>query len=201
MWNRIANSLSIILHPYLVPTYIALIILGTDSVFALFPLRLKLYMLWVSMLYSLILPLITHGLLQFIGRNPRYRFLRRNPRRTALIVSIGCYILVAITFMGRESLGVFFEIATIGLCCCVIMLLCLKWWRISPHMIAAGAAITFLMTLNLIGRSSHLTSLLATILLSGCLASARFYLGKENPKQVAWSLCAGIAACSITLIL
>ncbi len=201
MWNKIAKSISIILHPYLVPTYIVLIILGTDSVFALYPLRLKFYMLWVSMLYSLILPLITYEASQFIGRNPRYGFLRRNPRCTALIVSTCCYTLGAINFMGRESLGIFFEIATIGLCCCVIMLLCLKWWRISPHMIAVGAAITFLTTLNIIGRSSHLTALLTAILLTGCLASARLYLGHENQKQVAWSLFAGIVACVITLLI
>ena len=41
MWNRIANSLSIILHPYLVPTYIAVIILGTDSVFCAIPLAFE----------------------------------------------------------------------------------------------------------------------------------------------------------------
>lgn len=201
MWNKIANGISIVLHPYLIPTYIVLIILGTDSVFALFPLRLKFYMLWTSMLYSFILPAITYGVLRFIGRNPRYRFLRRNPRSIVLTTSGCCYLLGTVNFMGREHLGVFFEIATIGLCCCIIMLACPKRWRISPYMVATGAAITFLTTLNIIGRSSHLTSLLVAILLTGCLTSARLYLGHETPKQATWSILAGMAACVITLIL
>lgn len=201
MWNYIAKVISIALHPYLIPTYLTLIILCTDALFMLYPWRLKFYMLWASALYSSIMPIITCGVLHFIGRNPRYKILRRSPRLTTLLVSTGCYALGAINFMGRDSLGIFFEIATTGLCCCIIMLFCLKWWRISPYMTAAGAAITFLTTLNIIGRSSHLTSLLVAILLAGCLTSARLYLGREDTKQVAWSLLAGIAACLITLIL
>lgn len=201
MWKKIAHGLSIILHPYLIPTYIVLIILGTDSIFALFPLRLKLYMLWVSMLYSLVLPIITYKALQFIGRNPRYSFLRRKKRVVSLSTSAFCYLLGTINFMGKESLGVFFEIATIGLCCCAAMLLALKWWHISPHMITAGAAITLLSALNIIGHSPQLTPLLIAILLCGCLASARLYLGCESPKQIAWSMVAGVMASVIMLIL
>ena len=201
MWNKIAKGVSIVLHPYLIPTYIAIIILCTDSVFALFPGRLKLYMLWVSALYSCILPIITSGVLYFIGRKPRYKFFRRHSRITMLAVSICCYTLGVINFMGRQSLGVFMEIATMGLCCCIIMLLCLKWWRISPYLITCGGAITFLTMMNMIGRSSHLTSLLIAILLTGCLASARLYLGQESLKQEAWSLMAGIVACVITLLI
>lgn len=201
MWNKIAKGISIALHPYLIPSYIAIIILYTDSAFMLFPWRFKLYMLWVSALYSCILPIVTSSVLYFIGRNPRYKFLRRHSRIMTLVVSICCYALGVINFMGRQSLGVFMEIATIGLCSCIIMLLCLKWWRISPYLITCGGAVTFLTMMNMIGRSSHLTSLLVAILLTGCLASARLYLGQENLKQEAWSLIIGIVACVITLLI
>ncbi len=201
MWKNIAQALSIALHPYLIPTYLTLIILCTDALFMLYPWRLKFYMLWASALYSSIMPIITCGALHFIGRKPRYKILRRNPRLTALLVSTGCYALGAINFMGRESLGIFFEIATTGLCCCIIMLLCLRRRPLSPYLVTIGSTITFLTMLNIIGRASHLTSLLAAILLAGCLTSARLYLGREDTTQAAWSLLAGIAACLITLIL
>lgn len=201
MWKKIAKGLSIILHPYLIPTYIVLIILCSDSVFALFPLHLKLYMLWVSMLYSLVLPIITYKALQFIGRNNHYIYLRRHKRVVSLSTSACCYLLGAINFMGKESLGVFFEITTIGLCCCITMLVVLKWWRVSPHMISAGAAITLISTFNIIGHTSHITPLLIAILLCGALASARLYLGYESPKQVTCSFIFGFMASVIMLIL
>ena len=201
MWTTLAKSFSMALHPYLVPTYIVLVILGSDSTFSLFPPRLKLYMLWVSSLYTFILPLITCSALRFIGRNRRYIFLRRYARITALLVSACCFLLASINFMRVESLGLFFEVTTMGFCCTLFMLLTIRWWRASAHLTTAGGAIIFLLMMNMVGRSSHLATLLVAILLTGILTSARLYLGRSDLRQATWSLLGGIAAGIISFIL
>lgn len=201
MWRFLAKTVSALLHPYLTPLYVVLVILGSDSTFALFPPRLKLYMLWVSALYCCILPLITCAVLRFVGRKRHYNFLRRSARITGLLVSAFCFLLGSINFMRAESLGLFFEITTTGLFCTLFILLTMKWWRASTHLTAAGGALTMLMMMNIVGRSSHLAALLVAILLTGVLASARLYLERSSLKQEALSLLGGVAAATISLIL
>lgn len=201
MWRDLAKAVSALLHPYLTPLYVVLVILGSDSTFSLFPPRLKLYMLWVSALYCTILPFITCGVLWFVGRNRRYGFLRRSARLIRLLVSVFCFLLGSTNFMQADSLGLFFEITSTGLCCTLFILLTSKWWRASTHLTAAGGALSLLVMMNVVGRSSHLTALLAAILLIGVLTSARLYLGRSSLKQAALSLAGGIIASVLSLIL
>lgn len=201
MLTKVAKIFSVAIHPYLTPIYLVLILLGTDSVFSLFPARVKLYLVWVIVLYILVLPIITRGALHFIGRNRRYNIIHRHAHTTSLLASGCCYMLCAITFMRSPALEMFHKMAIAGFIATMLLLVSSKWIRPSAHLAALGAATTFLLFLNIVGVDSLLKYMLGAILLSGATASDRLLLGKETPRQLAIGFAEGIAACTIAMLL
>lgn len=198
MWKSIAKGVSLILNPYFIPVHITSVILCADVVFRSFPFRVSSYIWGAMALYSFVLPLIT---ILVISRckHSRYDIFKRHMRTTMLAVSSLCFLLGVITFMNKPTLGIFFEIASTGLCCSLLMLLLARWRHISPYMVAAGSAITFLTMLCIIGRTPVFTALLIAIFLTGVLGSGRLYLGRESLKGEAVSFALGILGCCISL--
>ena len=201
MLNKFAKILSAATHPYLTPLYLVLILLGTDSVYSLFPPKVKLYLIWVVILYTLILPIITRGALHFIGRKKQYDILSRHAHITSLLASSCCYMLCAITFMRSPALELFHKMALAAFVTTILLLVSSKWIKPSAHIAAFGVGVIFLAFLNIIGVESFLKYLLATILLSGVVASTHLYLGKETPAQLALGFAEGIAACVIAILI
>ena len=201
MLDKIAKIFSVATHPYLSPLYLVLIMLSTDSVFSLFPPKVKLYLIWVVILYVLILPIITRWALHFIGRNRRYNILRRYANISSLLASGCCYMLCALTFMRSPALEMFHKIALAGFIATIFLLISSKWIKPSTHLAAFGIAISFLLFLNIIGVESFLKYLLGAIILSGAVASTHLYLGKETPLQLSAGFAEGIAACIVAMLL
>lgn len=201
MLDKIAKIFSVATHPYLSPLYLVLIMLSTDSVFSLFPPKVKLYLIWVVILYVLILPIITRWALHFIGRNRRYNILRRYTNISSLLASGCCYMLCALTFMRSPALEMFHKIALAGFIATILLLISSKWIKPSTHLAALGIAISFLLFLNIIGVESFLKYLLGAIILSGAVASTHLYLGKETPLQLSAGFAEGIAACIVAMLL
>ena len=196
-----AKILSAATHPYLTPIYFVLIIISTDSVFSLFPSRVKIYLVWVVALYTLVLPIVTRFALHFIGRNQRYRIIRRYTNLTSLLASGCCYMLCAITFMRSPALEMFHTVALAGFVASLLLLVSSKWIRPSSHLTVMGAIISFLTVINIVGVNSLLRYLLAAILLAGVIASTHLYLGKETPWQLATGIAIGILSCIISMLL
>ena len=63
MYKKLSNGISWVLHPFLLPLYLIVVLL-TLTVFAHYPANVKFYLLWVVVLYAMIIPLLALGVLR-----------------------------------------------------------------------------------------------------------------------------------------
>ena len=66
-------------------------------------------------------------------------------------------------------------------------------WRVSLHLTAMGAAVALLIVLNVAGALSLFWAMLIGIMLTGFLASARLYIGRNNGLQILVGFAGGFA--------
>ena len=183
-FRKIANTLSWVLHPFLLPVYLMVLLL-TMTTFALYSANVKFYFMWVVALYAIIIPFLTLGILRSLGRISDFRVDDRRERLLPLLIGTVCYVLCALTFAKIPS-AIFLRKFMVAAACCEAMCLVVSLrWKISLHLTGMGAIVALLVVMNVVGVGNMLIPLAAAILCAGALASARLYLGCHNPRQVA----------------
>lgn len=200
MLKRIAKIVSILLHPSLVPIYLVATLLFANTIYDMFPLRIKFYLLWVITLYALVLPIVGNTLLKRANKwgNGRIKGLRS--KAIPLLLGASCYLLCAITLMKSPSLMLFRKIALAAAISELFCLLTMPFWRASLHMTAMGAATAALIALNIIGVQSLFWVMLGAIIITGILASARLYTGRNNGIQILAGFVGGFVVSAITML-
>ena len=64
MYLRLSKAVSVVLHPFLVPLYMVLLLLLAGTVYSLYPLKVKIYLIWVTLLFTTIIPVLVIALLK-----------------------------------------------------------------------------------------------------------------------------------------
>lgn len=200
MLNKTAKILSVALHPFLIPIYIMVLLLFTNTVHSYYPWKIKVYLLWNITLYSTVLPVLTLELLKRFRRLRNKRLSKREYTIIALLVGAICYVLCAITMMNVASLAIFRKIAMAGMMCNIFCLAALPFGRISPHLTAMGAAVALFTMLNILGEISLFWILLGTILCAGIIASARLYMGRNRSRQLFIGFVSGFLISAATMM-
>lgn len=200
MLNKTAKIISAVFHPFLLPIYVMLILLFTETVHSYYPWKVKVYLLWNVSLYSLLLPTLTLALITRLYRLRNKRLSKRTYTIIALLVGATCYILCAITMMKAPSLAIFRKIAMAGFLCELFCLASLRFANISAHLTAMGAAVAIFTLLNILGETSLFWILLTAILCSGILASARLYMGRNRSRQLFIGYVCGFLLSSIAMM-
>jgi len=197
--SRLARGISWVLHPFVLPLYLLALLL-TATPFALFPARVKIYLVWVVALYAVVLPVLSTGLLRSLGCISDFRLDGRRERVWPLMIGTVCYVLCAVT-IGKIPQMVFLRKFMLAAACCEAMCLAVSLrWKISLHMTAMGAAVALLTVMNVVAAVPLLVPLMAAIAASGMLASARLYLGCHDPWQILAGFGGGFAVAALALL-
>lgn len=200
MLRRVAKIYSYAMHPFVIPIYLMVALLFTQTVYSYYPIKGKIYLLWIVALYSLILPILSIALVKRLGRLYMRHFTRRQFYIVSILICAICYLLCAITFMDMPSLLIFRKMAIAALMCEIFCLATIPFSRISLHLTAIGTAVGILTTLNIVGEIALFWVLLGAILAAGLLASARLYMGRNRPRQLLIEFAAGIAIAIVTML-
>lgn len=200
MLKRLSKILSAVFHPSFVPIYLVALLLFADSVYDMFPLRIKFYLLWVVALYALVIPFVGRALLKRADKWGGGKIKHLRSKAIPLLLGTCCYLLCAITLMKSPSLIMFRKIALAAAMSELFCLLTLPFWRASLHMTAMGAATAALVTLNIIGAQNMFWVMMASIIITGMLASARLYLGRNNGIQILAGFIGGFAVSAVTML-
>lgn len=198
-YQKIANTLSWVLHPFLQPVYLMVVLL-TMTTFAHYSVGVKFYLMWVVVLYAIIIPFLALGVLHSLGRISDFKVDDRRQRIWPLLVGIVCYALCALTFAKIPSAIFLRKFMVAAACCEAMCLLVTLRWKISLHLTGMGAAVALLVVMNVVGVGSMLIPLAVAILLSGALASARLYLGCHNGAQVLAGFGGGFAVAVLAML-
>lgn len=198
-YRKIANTLSWVLHPFLLPVYLMAVLL-TMTTFAHYSTQMKFYLMWVVALYAIVIPFLVLGVLHSLGRISSFKVDNRRERWLPLAVGIVCYVLCAITFAKIPS-AIFLRKFMVAAACCEAMCLVVSlWWKISLHLTGMGAVVALLVVMNIIGVGNMLIPLMVAILAAGALASARLYLGCHNGAQVLAGFCGGFVVAMLAVL-
>lgn len=197
--RNISQALSWVLHPFVLPLYVIAVVL-TSTVFILYPANLKLYLVWVVVLYTIVIPLLSLGVLRSLGCVSDWRVDERRERLWPLLIGIVCYVLCALT-MAKIPSAIFLQKFMIAAACCEALCLAVTfYWKISLHLTAMGAVVAMFVIMNIAGVGNLLVPLLAAVLCSGLLASARLYLGCHNGAQILVGFGAGFAVAASAVL-
>jgi len=200
--TRLSQALSVVLHPLAVPFYVVLLLLTGPTQFSYFPFPVKFYLLWVTALYTVVLPLLAVGLLRSMGRISSLAVDRRRERILPLLIGIVCYLLCAATVARVPSAMIVRKFMLAGACCELFCLAVTLYWKISLHLAAQGAVAALLLLLTYGNAGDLIHALAAAVLAAGALASARLWLGCHDLRQVAAGYAGGfIVAMSAVLLL
>lgn len=199
VYRYLSQGISWVLHPFVLPVYVMVLVL-TATVFALYPSDLKIYLGAVVTLYTILLPLLSLGLLKTMGRISDWRIDQRRERIWPLAIGIVCYLLCALT-IARIPSAVFLRKFMVAAACCEgLCLVVTLRWKISLHLTAMGAVVALLVLMSLVGAGNLIVPLSAAVLCSGVLASARLYLGCHNGWQVLAGFCGGFTVAVLAVL-
>lgn len=197
--RRIAHGISWLLHPFVLPVYVIIVVL-TSTVFARYPANLKFYLVWVVVLYTILIPLLSLGVLRSLGALTDWQVDERRERLWPLVIGIACYVLCALT-MGKIPSAIFLRKFMIAAACCEgLCLVVTFYWKISLHLTAMGAVVALFVVMNLAGVGNLMVPLLAAVLCSGLLASARLYLGCHNGAQILAGFAGGFIVAALAVL-
>ncbi len=198
--TRLSRALSWMLHPFVVPLYVIGFMLLTDGFLSRLPVSVKSYLAWVVMLYAAIVPMLSIAFMRGLGLIKNLGLHSQRSRLLPLLVGVISYLLCALTLSDVVVAGLVRKFVLAAACCEALALVVTPFWKISLHLICMGGVTAMLMLLSVAGAGQHFWALVATILLSGALASARLHLGAHNPWQVAAGYFGGLTVAIIAMI-
>lgn len=197
---RAARAVSGVLHPFLVPLYLMLVLLFSRTIFAHYPPNIKIYLVWVVLLYTMVLPVLSLVVLRSLGKLTDYRVSRRRERYLPLAVGVLCYLLCAMTIAKIPSAFLLRKMMLAAAGCELLCLVVTLRWKISLHLTGMGAATALLALLSIAGVGDLMMPLLAAVVGTGLLASSRLYLGCHNGLQILAGFCGGFLVMLLTVL-
>lgn len=199
--RQTAQLLSYLLHPFVVPLYLLLVLLFSRSIYAYFPLGVKGYLVGMGILFCWVIPGLSLLLMRHFGLLDNLQIQERRERILPLLIGATSYLACALIFARVPSLMLMSKMMMGASGCALLTMLTTLKWKISLHLTCLGGA-TALMAILTIGEVLQLLQpLLAAILCSGLLASARLYLGCHNGYQILAGYTGGFLIMSLSLLL
>lgn len=198
--TRLSRALSWLLHPFVVPLYVIVFMLLTDGFLSRLPDSVKNYLAWVVVLYAAIVPMLSIAFMRGLGLLKNFGLHSQRSRLLPLLVGAISYLLCAITLSDVAVATVVRKFVLAAACCEVLALIVTPFWKISLHLICMGGVTAMFTLLSVAGAGQHFWALVATILLSGALASARLHLGAHKPSQVAAGYFGGFVVAMLAII-
>lgn len=198
--TRLSRALSWLLHPFVVPLYVLGFMLLTDGFLSRLPASIKSYLAWIVVLYAAIVPMLSIAFMRGLGLLKNFGLHSQRSRLLPLLVGAISYVLCAITLSDVAVATIIRKFVLAAACCEVLALIVTPFWKISLHLICMGGVTAVFTLLSVAGAGQHFGALVATILLSGALASARLHLGAHNPSQIAVGYFGGLVVAMLAMI-
>lgn len=198
--TRLSRALSWLLHPFVVPLYVLGFMLLTDGFLSRLPASIKSYLAWIVVLYAAIVPMLSIAFMRGLGLLKNFGLHSQRSRLLPLLVGAISYVLCAITLSDVAVATIVRKFVLAAACCEVLALIVTPFWKISLHLICMGGVTAVFILLSVAGAGQHFWALVATILMSGALASARLHLGAHNPSQIAVGYFGGLVVAMLAMI-
>lgn len=180
----IAQTISFVLHPMLMPLYILFFIFNSNTLFAYIPWGAKLYCYLVTAFALLVMPMISLPVFRRFRFISSYHLNEKQERIYPILVAI------AFAFLGFWFLGRIGYTNIVRQLYLVLIILLSTFsvitfrWKISMHMTAIGGVCGFLLVWGMKYHGEVRNTFILFLLMAGILATSRLFLKKHTPLQV-----------------
>ncbi|MCC9136569.1 hypothetical protein ACFSKU_07160 [Pontibacter silvestris] len=196
MNRSIAQLLSVLFHPLLIPTYLFAFIMYYLPVSALtLPLRSRWIVLGMIFFTTFIIPGMGAYVMVRAGQLDSVEMDRREQRSLPLLFTTVCYAVTSYLLYREPAFDAifYFVMAVIAVAVFLTYLISL-FWKISAHGVGIGGGLGFLLILNrLVPEASLAMPIAVAIVLAGAVLSARLALHAHTPDQVYAGFSCGVA--------
>jgi len=184
--DRLAQIISGVFHPLLMPFYGLLIIFNAPALYGYLPLQVKRIMFFIILVENILIPVMLITYLKFRNIITTWTMDSRKERIMPLIMTSFFYVFtVYLTY--RFHIPFFIKSFIICLAVLAVALTIISfWYKISIHATAAGAVTALVLVLSLRMQAPLAWLVIIVILASGLVMSSRLWLGSHTAGQV-WS--------------
>ncbi len=182
--ERLARILSFVFHPLFMPLYGLVILLSAPTFLKYLPPAAKRVLFFVLLVNNVLIPLILLPFLRIRNFISSYHLDDRRERIIPMLTASILYFTTSFIVL-RYQIPFFlksyiFATAVLSIIVSVINF----WWKISIHAVGAGALTATVSSLWIKMYTPLPLHLIAVILLSGIILSARLRLNSHDPLQV-----------------
>ena len=184
--DRLAQIISGVFHPLLMPFYGLLIIFNAPALYGYLPLQVKRIMVFIILVENILIPVMLITYLKFRNIITTWTMDSRKERIMPLIMTSFFYVFtVYLTY--RFHIPFFIKSFIICLAVLAVALTIISfWYKISIHATASGALTALVLVLSLRMQAPLAWLMIIVILASGLVMSSRLWLGSHTAGEV-WS--------------
>lgn len=179
-----ARTLSIVLHPLVIPLYILFFIFNGDTLFAYIPVAAKQYCYIVTAFALLVMPLLSLPVFRYFKLIRDYELNSSHERVYPILVAVS-FAFLGFWLLGRVPYtNIVQQLYLVLIVLLSVFSVITLRWKMSMHMTAIGGFCGFVLILAVKYPGDVKSIFMLLLLLSGFLASSRLFLKKHTPLQV-----------------
>lgn len=181
----IARTISVLLHPMILPVYFLFFIFNGNTMFAYYtPSEVKWYCYVVTLLALLIMPMASLPLFRHFKLIKDYELNEKQERVYPILVAVAC-VFIGFWLLGRVNYtNIVQQLYLVMIILLSIFSVITLRWKMSMHMTAMGGLCGFLLIIGSKYPADVRGSFMLMLILAGLLASSRLFLKKHTPLQV-----------------
>jgi len=184
MEKRIAEIISVLLHPLLMPTIGFLLIINSGTYVASLDYDQKSYMIFVVVGLTFLLPASFIPLYLFARLIKRISMPDKRDRIVPLYITLTCY-LVAFLLIQKVPVSRIFQSYMLAACLILFFVMVIShFWKISAHLAGLGGIVALILSLSILLDADLILYMALSILLTGIAAYARLKINAHDPLQV-----------------
>lgn len=184
--DRLAQIVSAVFHPLLIPVYGLLIIFTAPALYGYLPVQVKKILFFIILVDNVLIPAMLISWFRFRNVITTWTMDNRKERIMPLITTSFFYIF-SVYLIYRFHIPFFIKLFIISSAFLAVAVTIINFWfKISIHATGAGALTMLVLILSLRMHVPLAGLMILVILTSGLVMSSRLWLGAHTPGEV-WS--------------
>lgn len=199
-FTLLAETVSVLFHPILMPFYGLLIIFYVPTILAYLPSTVKKFLILIVLINNVFVPLSLLPYFKYRNIITSWTLSERKERILPLIVTSIFYSLTVYIIYRFNIPGFIKSFLVVSALLAISVTILNFWWKISIHAVGVGAITALLVILSILMQADLMVFIVTAILVSGLVMSARLFLNLHEPAEVWVGYFLGIAGSGLMLL-
>lgn len=199
--KHIANFVSVVLHPLIMPTLGLFLIFKSATFLSYIPFNLQKILIYIIAIVTLFIPVF---MLPFLYMRKFVKTFELDDRSERVLPFFLTTVLFLVGYIYMRQINAPEAIQLYILAVTIVSLaasIITMFWKISVHMAGIGGVLGLIFVFSMKYMAQMDDLILVFILLSGIVASSRLYLNSHNIPQILSGFILGLATVPITFLL